>query len=358
MVIMKARVVVFVLACLASGNGLGCSSGATPQAADGTAGDAGSGGMGGGLHSGGAGAGGNAVAGQTGGIIGSAGLGGSEAGGHSAGGSEVPGSGGASGNTGLGGSTPAVQPLVDTFCAAAKACCARDAWPADGLTDCASAAAYALNTTGVAAGRARLVGPAFAACVAAYQHAATTCNTGEVMTACSGVYVGLVAQGGVCSDARDCDQQKGPTVCFATATMVELPYHLMGVCRLAPLGALGAPCLASCRHGANCSTGFVTDDPAQITTLCREDDGLFCNEKHVCAAVAPTGGMCYFDDDCKATDYCAGATPDCQPRLTSGAACQFNASCPSGFSCVAGACAPKPLADDSTCASLPRYPAN
>jgi len=349
---------VAVLAILSGIAGsLGCSSGSGARSA------------------GGNGGGGGAMT-ATGGKDGALGGGGGAATGGSAG---APGGGAATGGTGLGGalgsggaSAPggahgfataaALDPLVQAFCAASRACCKTGDVPEERLADCETTAAVQLDTTGLVAGRATLNAAALAACVTAYQHAATTCSTDEVFPACRDLLTGNVPIGGTCSHVWDCKKDQGPTACFATQVMTEPPYLLVGVCRLEPAGKMGDACMASCPLGSDCSTAFTTNTPDQSITLCHEKDGLYCNPDHVCAALSSMGGACSsasFGDDCPAATYCDEInppTPTCVPRNAPGAACDFNSTCTTGYTCEDHRCAPRPLADDRSCTSVPRYP--
>jgi len=331
---------------------LGCSSGSGARSAGG---DGGGGGA-------------MTAMGGKGGALG--GLGGTATGGS--GGGAATGGSGMGGALGSGGTSPggapgfataaALDPLIQAFCAASRACCKPGDVPDERLGDCETTAAVQLDTTGLVAGRVTLNAAPLAACVTAYQHAATTCSTDEVFSVCRELLTGTVPIGGTCSHVWDCKKDQGPTACFATQVMTEPPYLLVGVCRLEPAGKLGDACMASCPLGSDCSTAFVTDTPDQSITLCHEKDGLYCNPDHLCAALSTMGGACSpssFGDDCPAATYCDEInppTPACVARNAPGAACDFNSTCTTGYTCVDHRCAPRPLDDDRSCTGIPRYP--
>jgi hypothetical protein len=309
----------------------------------------GGGGGGGAGHANGGGGSGGGVGGGAGHANGGGGGGG---GGSGVGGGAGHANGGNGGGGGFGGMSGAATPLVDAFCAAARACCAKDGRPPGPLTSCEANAAATLDAAGLASGTVRLVGAAFDACVAAYQRAATSCTFAEVTTACRGVFIGTLSAGATCTRVSECQRDRGPMVCvLIQQTSGVTP--TVGTCAAAPRGAKGDPCLGSCPRGTDCSVTLVSGEPNPPLAVCHEEDGLACSSYQICEPLQPEGGDCIYDETCGTGNYCL---PGCEPLLTAGTACQYNRSCGPGYTCATGACAPAPLATDGACEGWPQLP--
>jgi hypothetical protein len=252
----------------------------------------------------------------------------------------------------VGGTIGTATPLVDAFCAAARACCAKDGRPVDPLASCEERAGATFGAAQVSAGTIRVDGPALDACVAAYQRAATSCTFTEVMTACRGIFIGTLSSGAACTQVADCRRDQGPMVCVMIQTSSGVT-PTTGTCKPAMRGAENDPCLRSCPIGRDCSTGLLSGFPNPPLALCHEQDGLFCDSDQTCKPLKPLGADCFYDEGCGTGNYCL---PGCERILTVGAACQYNRSCGPGYTCAAGACAPGPLAIDGSCEGYPQPP--
>jgi hypothetical protein len=255
-------------------------------------------------------------------------------------------------DAGVGGMIGSAAPLVDAFCAAARACCAQAGRSLDTLARCEQSAGASYGAAEVADGAIRVDGPAFDACVAAYQRAATSCAFTEVMTACRGIYIGTLSSGDACKQVADCRRDKGPMICEMIITTPGVN-PTTGICKLAPRGKENDPCIGSCPIGGDCSIGLLSGEPNPPLALCHEQDGLFCDSDQTCHRLNPLGAACFYDWGCGTGNYC---DQGCARILAAGAACQYNNSCGPGYTCAAGACAPAPLATDGTCEGLPQHP--
>lgn len=253
----------------------------------------------------------------------------------------------------VGGMIGTATPLVDAFCAAARACCAKDGRPLEPLANCEQNAGATFGAAQVSAGTIRVDGAAFDACVAAYQRAATSCTFTEVMTACRGIFIGTLSSGATCTQVADCRRDQRPMVCVLIQTTSGVT-PTTGTCQPAPRGAENDACLASCPIGRDCSIGLLSGMPNPPLALCYEQEGLFCDSDQTCKPLKPLGAAeCFYDEGCGTGNYCL---PGCERLLTVGAACQYDRSCGPGYTCAAGACAPAPLATDGACEGYPQQP--
>ena len=252
----------------------------------------------------------------------------------------------------VGGTLGNATPLVDAFCAAARACCAKDGRSLDPLASCEASAAASFGAAQVASGTIRVDAPVFDACVAAYQRAATSCTATEAMTACRGMFIGTLSAGASCKQVADCRRDQGPMVCEMIITTPGVN-PTTGICKPAPRGAENDPCLASCPIGRDCSTGLLSGEPNPPLAFCYEQDGLFCDSDQTCKRLNPLGAACFYDEGCGTGNHC---DLGCARNLTVGATCQYHNSCGPGYNCPAGTCAPVPVAVDGTCEGLPQPP--
>ncbi len=350
-----------------------------PSARGGASGSAGaSGGKGGaGGRVGGAGTGAGGNSGIAGGKAGSAGAAGSTdpgsggeggedvsgagrggkagAGGVGAGGAGTTGAGttgaGTSGDGGSGGEMGRnpLAPLIDAFCAAARSCCAIAGEPAGALEACEDQAAAANGNVALAAdGNVEVDSTALAACVTAFEAAATECVLTNVLTACRGILRGTLDDGDACSDVMECDRSAGPMVCKKLQQGTADPD--IGVCTPPPRGTLGDPCGSSCQEGQECSTTTSSPDDTYPISFCFEADGLYCPLGEACAAIVPDGGECAYHQACGSDGFCLSS---CESLAGAGETCQFNYGCQSGLACVEGECAPEPFANSYTCVGHP-----
>jgi hypothetical protein len=323
-------------------------------------------------HAGGAGTGTGGAAGTAGGKAGAAGTAGSTDpgsggdGGEDANGTGGSGKGGGAGaSSGGAGTTGAgtggdggeggamdespLSPLIDAFCAAARSCCAIAGEPAGALEACENQAAAANGNVALAAGgTVDIDAAALAACVAAFEAAATECVLTDVLTACRGILRGTLGDGDACSDVMECDRSAGPMVCRKLQMGTADPD--IGVCTPPPRGTLGDACASSCEDGQECSTTSSSPDDAYPTAFCFEADGLYCVQGESCAAIVPDGDECTYNEACGSDGFCVSS---CESLAGPAEMCQFNYGCQAGLACVEGKCAPEPFANSYTCVGHP-----
>ncbi|HYP88218.1 MAG TPA: hypothetical protein VEQ59_08690, partial [Polyangiaceae bacterium] len=179
---------------------------------------------------------------------------------------------------------------------------------------------------------------ALAACNAAYEAAATSCEENAVLSACRGVTKGTVAEGAPCANGTECASSPGPSTCLITTNGSEV-----GVCKTVPHATAGQTCLFTCRAGEDCRSttyGSATDTIA----LCFEDEGLYCDvESQRCKALLALGAACTGNDQCGIAAFCSTT---CQKRGTVGEPCR---PCLDSLMCVDDKCVSPPFASFSTC---------
>jgi len=311
-------------------------------AAQGGAGNAGQGAGGSAQAAGGSG-GAGAAAGH-GGRAGAAGAAGESGGnaGASSGGASGNGAGG-SGGAVLVGTPEMLVPTVKAFCAAARACCAKQPDPVH-LDDCESAFAGRDQTSqALARGTVTVDASDLAKCRAAYEAASTSCEENSVLAACAGIVHGKVAEGGACLSGQEC-AGSGPKVCLVTGGQ-DAP----GVCKATPGGKAGDLCSLTCRPNEICSfTVYGAADSA--LTPCLDKEGLFCNydvQPAKCEAVRALGAACERDDQCGYASYCdLGGSSTCKKRGQLNDAC---GTCISSLMCKDGKCQSPPITVGGTC---------
>lgn len=257
----------------------------------------------------------------------------------------VVGSSGAAGHAGTGGmntTPPVLRPTVNAFCAAARACCAKQAAPVR-LDDCE--ADFALRDQTVQAlkrGTVTLDAAGLSRCLAAYEEAATSCEKNSVLDACSGVVQGTRMEGETCLVVSEC-AGTGPKACvFLDVSGRD------GVCRAAPHGKAGDECTLTCRPNEPCAFS-VSGISEALFTPCLESDGLFCDftkTPYKCQAIRATGAACEMGDQCGSPGYCDPSSQTCKKRGQLGDTC---GECVPSLSCIDGKCKSPPFAAASTC---------
>lgn len=292
---------------------------------------------------------GNAATGTAPGSAGSAGAGGngfSEGGGSGRAGGGSAGAAGAAGDTAGAAGLGPLAPLIEAFCAAARACCSPGGSLA-ALDNCeAEFAAQSDNLTLVAGGKARVDKGALERCVAAYEGARTACTQADVLTTCHGILRGTVAEHGSCADVLECDRSAGPKVCLK----IQGSGSDLGTCVTPPRGVNGEPCAGSCQLGSECSVTASSPDASTPTTLCFEQDGLYCPIGESCAPIVSDGQDCTWNEACGSDGFCVAS---CAPLAAAGDPCQFNFGCAQGLACVHGTCAPVPFTGSEACVGHP-----
>lgn len=309
----------------------------------GSAGTSGSANLGGTGASAGAGHGGSGggVAGSS-NVAGAAGLGASGAAG-TAGTTGTAGAFGMGGSAGAGGAgTVSAQfmPIVTSFCAAARTCCAK-AGEDMMLDDCESAFfGRQVALASVDQGTVTVDSAALAKCQTAYQQAATACNENALLSACQGVFLGTKKVGEACTSNYECDRAQGAMSClFPDNAQV-------GVCQKVPHGKSGEACLSTCRLGDDCSsdTFGATTSP----TFCFESEGLYCGSVDasaaVCRPILATGEGCTSSDACGTLGVCYTT---CQPAGVLHGPC--GVGCRHDLTCVNDMCEDPSLAVGGTC---------
>jgi hypothetical protein len=252
------------------------------------------------------------------------------------------------GSAGSGGavlvSTPQMLvPTVKAFCAAARACCAKQPDPVH-LDDCESVFAGRDQTSqALARGTVTLDASDLAKCQAAYEAAAVSCEENGVLAACAGIVRGKTPEGGLCTTGQEC-AGTGPKVCLVTGGQ-DAP----GVCKATPGGQVGDLCNLTCRPNEVCSFTVygMSDSPL---TPCLDTDGVFCNtdlQPARCETVRAVGAACERDDQCGYASYCdVGGSKTCKKRGQLNDAC---GTCISSLMCKDGKCQSPPITVGGTC---------
>jgi hypothetical protein len=238
-------------------------------------------------------------------------------------------------------SVDALKPIVDAYCAAARACCTRDAMPMQ-LANCEDLVTSRFPAKSIANGATRIDADALALCRAAYEAAATRCEATPVMEACRNVLIGTHRAEEPCTlGAQECELIAGQGTCLLPSS--DEPD---GVCKYPAHGKAGDPCMTTCHEGQRC---LVTREgpPNTVLTMCFESDGLFCDfskDAALCAPMVDEGAACPFDDACGSASHCGGT---CGPATDLGEACE--ADCRRDLTCVNGKCEGLPFANGSIC---------
>lgn len=229
---------------------------------------------------------------------GSAGSSGEHTGGAS--GAAASGAGGvaASGSGGAASSIAVLVPIVQAFCAAARACCASENLPAD-LDDCeASFPAHDETFAAVSKGTATIDQAGLAACLSAYQAAATKCQEVPVLSACQGLVHGTQQENEPCVNVDECAHAEGEVA----ACLIADTTSNVGVCAKVLRGKLGETCLLSCEIDGDCA--YTSYGAGSSVTYCFEQDGLYCSrDTGHCNQITPLGAPC-ISDDCGSANYC------------------------------------------------------
>jgi hypothetical protein len=275
----------------------------------------------------------------------------------------VGGIGGIGGVGGIGGTGATVlQPLIDAFCTTARKCCvASSSTPVD-LGDCESKFPsrfqyYPL----VEKGTVGIDQTAFAACVAAYKAAATSCTLTGLREACLGAFVGTRTEGQSCGGAGkfgsyECKPVAGSASCYWQDS-TSYPTG-SGVCVAIPRGKSGDPCSRSCYKGEACIVDMI-GGAAPFSMPCFEEDGLYCSvvkSSPVCKPILHLGDACDWDPgNCGSDNYCGWENNTCQTPVELGELCG-NRQCRYDFTCPNGRCTEVPFSTSSACQGTPPAP--
>jgi hypothetical protein len=218
------------------------------------------------------------------------------------------------------------------------------------------------------------------ACADAYRALVVACNDQSLEdaanTACQNVFRGTVPEGGACMNDDACAPVPG----------VEYMECDNGICTRGDVGvtdiraALGEPCSETCETdnsgGSGCQTSGSANPSQSAAGACFKNDGLYCNDAFVCAALPKLGercpeylceadtycngsicvagiatGPCPDYDECLHTSYCDDTTQMCTPLKANGTTCNYDGECSSG-TCVNDVCSQFSIASPQSCAGL------
>jgi hypothetical protein len=232
------------------------------------------------------------------------------------------------------------MPAVEGYCAAARACCGEQEAMLD---DCELGYAAknevveSLQRGAITIGAAEL-----AACVAAYQAAAQSCEANPVIEACAGIARGTIAAGQPCRLGSECAGD-GANACLVSDSGSEV-----GICAPVSRGAVGDPCTFTCRLGEGCDVTVLGAD-STAPSVCFESDGVYCDYESpaTCLALRATGFACDDDDQCGSQGYCdLSGSSTCKPRGKLNEPCGL---CIPSLSCVDGSCRSPTLSAVNSC---------
>lgn len=271
--------------------------------------------------------------------------------------------GGIDGGGGTGAVALALQPLAKAFCAAARTCCKRDGFYAMDLADCENKLPSHLQPYPLLEQGLVTIDPTrLAACVSAYESAATTCAVAEVDAACHGLWIGTGAEGQSCGGiasfgAFECQLMNGAGACYWQAA--EHYPDRTGVCLALPRGKAGDPCGKSCGKNQDCAVDLVGGS-APFPVMCFEEDGLYCAvtaNPPVCKPYSRVGDPCSYDfGSCGRGNYCDWNDHVCKVAAKLGESCMV-ASCVDGTVCTTGSqCIAETLASSDVCMGTPSVP--
>jgi hypothetical protein len=264
--------------------------------------------------------------------------------------------------------------LAAALCNNIGPCCERAGFPHD-AAKCVIEAEKGLEV-GVTQNRMAGIsydGVAARACVDAYVDAGRTCgDNSEINRQCRKVFTGTLGPGETCDDSQECAARG---YCQRTAGAPT------GKCVDGTLlhGKIGDACGESCTHYDLQEVTACSGLSASVPTQCYSNDGLYCNDAHVCAAVPTidqpcvasakcggntfcdttvnvcaskrTSGSCGdFNDACAAEATCNFGTRECELRKASGAACSgLYDECQTTDACIQGTCQTRTIASPLTC---------
>lgn len=295
-------------------------------------------------------------------------------------------------SAGTGGGTSQVTPVAansfgqsfaDAFCGAIGPCCQRGGYDFSGASCGATLKAY---VDAVVSAYATDAGVAFdenvaATCVEQYRKFAAACTDrslqNELDAACEHVFRGTVAQGGACTIDAACADIPGFEYvrCDAGVCKPDTDFTSLG-----PHAKLGEPCIQTCETdatGFGCSGGRSSNTtPPATNAACFQNDGLYCSNTYVCAALPKIGepcpgylcvadaycdgsvcttakatGPCASIDECLSTSYCDDTTQMCIPLKTNGTHCNYDSECKS-VNCEGDVCRDWSAASVGHCAGV------
>jgi hypothetical protein len=232
-----------------------------------------------------------------------------------------------------------LQGVFKAYCAAARSCCAKAGISTTELSDCETQApTHADLTRLVDMGEMTIDATAIPACEAAYNQAATTCTTAQILTACWAIFVGLQGENEPCSNVHSCKSTGELMTCqFVSSSST------FGSCQKIVHGKAGDRCNFTCESSENCLHDVtVTSTSEASVTFCFEADGLFCaGPPYTCVPLTAMGGSCIFDSlTCGSLNYCDSSST-CRPKATLGQPCTSSRECVDPLGCGSDkTCAP------------------
>jgi hypothetical protein len=251
---------------------------------------------------------------------------------------------GTSASPGGGDGGASLDALRAAFCKAARSCCAAAGSPPEPLATCESELDRQIPLfASVVKGTIVVDEVKLRACIARIDEQSRTCQGPEDV--CVEAFSPTLSEGASCDLADECKEPNGqPIACvkiLATADSGPTP----GVCRLIPIGKGGDACAASCPQGKDCSATITGPaGTASVLTICREDDGLYCDSSRHCAPLLADGAPC--TTGCASTSFCSAV---CTPRKSEGSACASFAECRAGLACASAKCVPPVFATAKLC---------
>jgi hypothetical protein len=255
--------------------------------------------------------------------------------------------GASSGDGGPVAGSSSIQPLVDALCSAARTCCARASFPSEPLVDCEPEVIRQIDPLQEAVNGTVIVDTArFAACVAHYRTAATSCTYPPAIgDDCEGMFRGTLREGETCTRSEECIRGADPVACLLPIS--DGGSGRTGVCHNLRRGSQGDACITSGGdryHG----TTYSTSDPNPPYVYCHSADGLFCSigTQRTCVPFKTVGSPCVEFLECGPDAYC---DTTCTARKPVGAACGRPSECQGIQSCNNGVCAPLEIATNKLC---------
>jgi hypothetical protein len=236
--------------------------------------------------------------------------------------------------------------LRTAFCKSVRGCCAASGAPPEPLMSCESEFDRQFNFVHlVGKGTIRVDEPRLRACLARLDEQSKSCQPPEEV--CIEALLGTLMEGAPCEYADECkDEEVQPIACLKTSVAADAGPRL-GVCRAIPIGKAGDACSSSCPKGRVCSVTISTFEVDPNFTVCREDDGLYCDSTRHCAPILADGAPCEPTmRSCSSASFCGTI---CTPRKAEGSACASFAECRAGLACTSGACVPARFATPKPC---------
>jgi hypothetical protein len=221
--------------------------------------------------------------------------------------------------------------VANALCNNIGPCCAQAGFPHD-PAQCEIESEKALEASVSAMRRKEFAYDGFAArgCVEAYAIAGRTCgDASQVQRACRRVFTGALELGQPCADSNECTPGN---YCQRTGGAAN------GECVSETLsrGKLGDRCGESCIHYDEQEFTSCNGLTTSVSTQCYSNDGLFCNDAHVCAPLPTVDQPCTGAPVCAGDNFCDATRHTCVARRTSGSCGDANDACTADAFCNFG----------------------